>query len=253
MKYVRVNHQDHAHWGRVEGGAVRLIAGAPWEDERPTGPSLALEGIKLLPPATPSKIIAIGRNYAEHAAEFGNEVPQEPMIFSKVVSSLIGPGQAVRLPGWVGRVDHEAELGVLIGRKVRKVSPDEARAAVFGVTCLNDVSARVIQKKDIRFTRAKGFDTFCPLGPWLVTGLDYEDLAVRALVNGQVKQNSRTSKMIFSVPHLISFISQAMTLMPGDMIATGTPEGVSPLSPGDVVTVEIEGIGRLENPVVADE
>ncbi len=208
-----------------------------------------LSDVQLLPPVQPSKIMCVGRNYAAHAAEHNAAVPTEPMIFFKPPSALIGPGAAIVLPDNAGRVDHEAELVIVIGKQARNVARKNALDVVLGYTCANDVSARDYQKKDGQWGRAKGFDTFCPLGPWIVTDLDPADLAIRCTVNDTVQQESRTSHMVFDVPALIAFISGVMTLEPGDLILTGTPAGVSPLSPGDVVRVEIEGIGTLKNPV----
>jgi 2-keto-4-pentenoate hydratase/2-oxohepta-3-ene-1,7-dioic acid hydratase in catechol pathway len=210
-----------------------------------------LANVELLPPVQPSKIVCVGRNYAAHAAEHNAEVPSEPMTFLKPPSALIGPGVAIELPANAGRIDHEAELVIVIGRRIRHATRENALDAVLGYTCANDVSARDYQKKDGQWGRAKGFDTFCPLGPWIVTDLDPSDLAIRCTVNDAVQQDSRTSNMVFDVPALITFISSVMTLEPGDIILTGTPAGVSPLSSGDVVRVEIEGIGTLENPIRA--
>lgn len=210
-------------------------------------PAMPLAEATLLPPVQPGKIVCIGRNYAAHAAEHHAEVPAEPMIFLKPPSALIGHGAAIELPQNAGRVDHEAELAVIIGQRARDVSAEDALDMVLGYTCANDVSAREYQRKDGQWGRAKGFDTFCPLGPWINTDLDPADLAIRASVNGDTKQDSRTSQMVFNVPALIAFISGIMTLEPGDVILTGTPAGVSPLVSGDTVRVEIEGIGALEN------
>ncbi len=239
-------------WGRIEGESVRPLFGPPWEGLNAAGSALPLDAVDLLAPTTPGKIIAVGLNYKDHAAEVNKELPAEPMLFSKAVSSVIGPGEPIVLPQDVGRIDYEAELAVVIGRPARYVRPEAAAEVILGYTCLNDVSARRFQETDIQYTRAKGFDTFCPLGPWIVTGLDPNDLAVRAELNGRLVQDSRTSEMVFSVAELVAFISRVMTLYPGDVIATGTPPGVGPLSPGDVIVVEIEGIGRLVNPVIAE-
>lgn len=211
---------------------------------------MPLADAELLPPVRPGKIVCVGRNYAAHAAEHNAPVPQEPMIFLKAPSALLPPGAAIEVPAGIGRVDHEVELAIVIGKRARDVSKTDALDYVLGYTCANDVSARDLQNKDGQWGRAKGFDTFCPLGPWIVTDLDPADLAVRAWVNGELKQDSRTSFMLFNVPTLIAFISHVMTLEPGDIILTGTPAGVSPLQPGDTVRVEVEGIGALENPVV---
>ncbi len=205
--------------------------------------------VKLLPPIQPGKLVCVGRNYAAHAAEHAAEVPSEPMLFLKPPSALIGPGDTIEIPADAGRVDHEAELVIVIGKRARHVSESDALSVVLGYTCANDVSARDYQKKDGQWGRAKGFDTFCPLGPWINTTLDPFDLAISCKVNGETRQTSRTSMMVFDVRVLIAFITRVMTLEPGDIILTGTPEGVSPLSDGDTVSVTIEGIGTLENPV----
>lgn len=203
-------------------------------------------------PVQPSKILCIGRNYADHAAELGHEVPAEPLVFMKPPSALVGSGEAIVLPSLSERVDFEGELAVVIGRRCRNVAEADAMGVVMGYTLLNDVTARDLQKKDGQWTRAKGFDTFAPCGPRLVTDLDVSDLAIKTLVNGEVKQSGRTSQLIFPIPRLIAYLSRVMTLMPGDLISTGTPSGVGPLKPGDVVEVWAEGIGSLVNPVVAE-
>ena len=193
----------------------------------------------------PSKIVCVGRNYAAHAKELGNEVPKEPLLFFKPPSSVIGPGGAVVLPKESERVEHEAELGVVIGRRVRRVAREQAMQAVYGYTCVCDVTARDLQKKDGQWTRAKGFDTFCPVGPWIETELDPADLAVKCTVDGVERQSGRTSQMMFDIATLISYVSAAMTLEPGDLVVTGTPEGVGPLAPGNKVLVSVDGIGEL--------
>lgn len=199
---------------------------------------------------TPSKIVCVGRNYAEHAAELGNELPKEPMLFLKAPSALIFDGDAIVLPPQSEQVEHEAELGIVIGRQCKNIGDDEAPFQfVKGYTCLNDVTARDLQRRDGQFARAKSFDTFCSIGPSIVGDLDVSDLAVVCRVNGVVKQDGQTSQMVFPPEFLIRYISRMMTLMPGDLIATGTPAGVSRLNPGDVCEVEIEGIGVLSNPV----
>lgn len=205
--------------------------------------------LQLAPPVRPSKIVCVGRNYTAHAAERQADVPDEPMLFLKPPSALIGHGAPIEFAAEAGRVDHEAELAVIIRTQARRVSRANALDYVLGYTCANDVSARDYQKKDGQWGRAKGFDTFCPLGPWIATDLDPSDLAIRCYVNDELRQDGRTSQMVFDVPALISFISHVMTLKPGDVILTGTPAGVSPLRDGDTVRVEIEGIGPLSNPV----
>lgn len=197
----------------------------------------------------PSKLVCVGRNYAEHARELGNEVPERPLLFFKPPSALIGPGEAIVLPRASARVEHEAEIGVVIGRRLRRASVDEAEAAIGGFTCVNDVTARDLQKVDGQWARAKGFDTFCPVGPTVVSGLDWRGLEVIGRVNGEVRQHGKASEMLFSVPQLLSYISGIMTLEPGDLVPTGTPPGVGPLADGDLVEVEIPGVGILSNPV----
>lgn len=198
---------------------------------------------------TPSKIVCVGRNYAEHAKELGNAVPERPLLFFKPPSSIIAPGEAILLPAASSQVEHEAEIGVVVGRRLRRVTPIEAELGIAGFTCVNDVTARDLQKTDGQWARAKGFDTFCPVGPTVVSGLDWRALEVIGRVNGVERQRGRTSDMIFSIPDLLSYISGVMTLEPGDLIATGTPAGVGALAPGDVVEVEIPGVGVLSNPV----
>jgi 2-keto-4-pentenoate hydratase/2-oxohepta-3-ene-1,7-dioic acid hydratase in catechol pathway len=215
-------------------------------------PSKKLSDTQLLPPVAPSKIVCVGRNYREHAAELGNEMPSEPLLFLKAPSTIIGDGDAIELPELSQRVEHEGELAAVIGRRCRRLSSEaDPLAYVLGYTCLNDVTARDLQRKDVQFTRGKSFDTFCPVGPYIVTGLDPTDLSVETRVNGQVRQSGRTSALAFDVKHLIRYISHAMTLEPGDLIATGTPAGVGPLLDGDICEVEVEGVGTLRNTVRA--
>ena len=199
----------------------------------------------------PSKIIGIGQNYRAHAAEMGKGIPEEPLMFLKPPTAIISDGEPIKRPGGYERVDYEGELGVVIGKRAQRVSRDQALEYVKGYVRVNDVTVRDLQKKDGQWTRAKGFDTFCPIGPRVATGLDPSNLRITTRVNGMVKQDSRTSDLIFDVPTLVAFCSQHMTLEEGDVISTGTPSGVGPLSPGDVVEVEIEGIGVLTNPVIA--
>jgi 2-keto-4-pentenoate hydratase/2-oxohepta-3-ene-1,7-dioic acid hydratase in catechol pathway len=236
-------------------GPARVLDGAPWAGGAPTGRTLSpseLAGLPALCPVLPSKIIGIGRNYKKHAEELKNEVPEEPLMFFKPPSSLVDPGGVVQLPPESARVDHEGELVVVIGRRVRRAGIEEARRAIFGYSIACDVTARDLQSKDKQWTRAKGFDTFCPLGPYVVPELDPTALTVLLSVNGQVRQNGRTSDMIFDVPSLIAYASQSMTLEPGDVILTGTPEGVGPLSDGDAVAVRIDPLGELAFRVVAE-
>ena len=200
---------------------------------------------------SPSKIVCVGRNYADHAREMGNEVPKDPLLFLKASSALIGHGDSIVLPPQSARVEFEAEIGVVIGSLLRHASAAEAEAGIKGFVCLNDVTARDLQKSDGQWTRAKGFDTFCPVGPRVAEGLRWQDLEVVGRVNGVERQRGRATDMVFSIPALLSYISGVMTLLPGDLVATGTPAGVGPLAPGDVVEVEVSGVGVLSNPVRA--
>jgi len=202
-------------------------------------------------PTPPTKIVCIGSNYRRHIEELGRTIPVEPRIFMKPTSALIGPGEAIVLPPGTERVDHEAELGVVIGRTMSRVPAADCLSYVAGYTCVNDVTARDLQKKDVLFTRAKGFDTFCPVGPVVASDLDPSNLRVRAWVDGQLRQDGQTSDMIFDVPCLLAYVSNIMTLHPGDILSTGTPMGVGPMLPGQTVAIEVSGIGRLENPIVA--
>ena len=218
---------------------------------RPGHPERAFDPRDLLAPVRPTKVVAIARNYAEHARELGNELPKEPLFFLKPPSSVIGPGDAIRLPPESQEVHHEAELALVIGARAFRVRPEDARDHIFGLTCLNDVTARDLQRADKHFTRGKGFDTFCPIGPWIETDLTAEPRAIVCRVDGEVRQRGTTADLIFGFEKLISYVSHVMTLEPGDVIATGTPAGVGPLRAGQTVEVEIEGVGTLQNPVVA--
>lgn len=208
------------------------------------------ELVESLPNGRPGKIVAVGRNYADHARELGNDVPPEPIIFLKPPTTFLPPGGRIELPPSSSRVDFEGELAIVIGRKARDIAAANWRDYVLGFTCANDVTARDLQKRDVQFTRGKSFDTFCPLGPWIETDLDPSDLRLETRVNGQVKQKGRTSDMVFKAGDLLAFMSEIMTLEPGDIVLTGTPAGVGPLKTGDIVEVEIEGIGILSNEVI---
>jgi 2-keto-4-pentenoate hydratase/2-oxohepta-3-ene-1,7-dioic acid hydratase in catechol pathway len=249
---LRLGGQGRVRYALWEKGIARLYEGSPFGGGQPGRETVKLAGVHVLAPCRPSKVVAVGLNYKAHAQEVKMPLPETPMLFLKPDTSVIGPGQAIVRPLHMSRrVDYEAELGVVMGRACHGVSVEDAPAYVLGYTCLNDVTARDLQAKDGQFTRAKGFDTFCPLGPVIALDLDPADLRVQSLVNGQVRQDSRTSDLIFSVAELVSFISRVMTLKPGDVIATGTPAGIGPLADGDVVTIEIEGVGRLNNPVTS--
>ncbi len=237
----------------AEGPEIAELAGHPLGTMgaiRLTGTRYSLADVRLLAPIVPSKVVAIGKNYAAHAREMGGEAPDEPVIFLKPSTSVIGPADAILRPAALSqRVDFEGELAVVIGKIARNLSPERAMDAVFGYTCANDVTARDLQAKDGQWARAKGFDTFCPLGPWIETELDPADLEITTTVNGEKRQNSRTSLLLHDVPALISYVTAVMTLLPGDVLLTGTPDGVGPLEPGDQVSVTIEDIGTLTNRV----
>ena len=228
---------------------ITQIDAHPFGSIDPIGKPIPFADVRLLAPMLPSKIIAVGRNYAAHAAEMGNEVPPEPMIFLKPSTSVVGPGDRIDLPPQSDQVEHEAELAIVIGRLCREVPINRVNDVIFGYTCANDVSARDLQKTDGQWGRAKGFDTFCPIGPWITSGIDASDLGIQCRVNGELKQDSRTSLMVHGIAELVTWISNVMTLLPGDVIITGTPAGVGPLNDGDRVSVTIEGIGTLTNRV----
>ena len=254
MRFVRYRAGAGARWGTHDPSTdlVQPLVGTPWLDPATAAePPVPFAGLTLLAPCAPSKIVAVGRNYRAHAAELGNEVPKIPLLFLKPPSSIVGPEAAIELPAQSGRVEHEAELGIVIGARLCDATPAEAAAAIFGATAVNDVTARDLQRADVQFTRAKSFDTFCPVGPALVTGLDTRDLAVVARVDGEVRQDGRTRDMVFGIAELLAFASSIMTLEPGDLVATGTPDGVGPLLAGQRVEVEVEGVGVLANPVRA--
>jgi len=232
-------------------GTWRLVEGDLF-GEHTEGETIPSNGHRLLAPVSPSKIVCVGLNYKDHAAEQNKPLPPEPLIFLKPSTAVIGPGEAIVLPAGVGRVDHEAELGLVIGRRATRVAMHEALGYVLGVTCVNDVTARALQNRGAGYTRAKGFDTFAPIGPCVAVGLDYaapNGVRVEGRVNGTLRQSSSTRELIFPVAMLISYISANMTLLPGDIISTGTPSGIGPLEPGDTVTISVAGVGELTNPV----
>jgi len=252
MRVVRFDNKGQIHFGILEGETVTPLAGDCWSGEPLSGKNLPLDQVRLMAPLEPGNIFCVGRNYSEHAKELGNDLPEEPLIFMKPTASLLEPEGAIRIPLWAGRIDYEGELAVVIGRICCKVSEAEAEDAIFGLTCLNDGNARDLQKKDGQWIRAKGFDTFCPLGPWIVKTAETKGRRIETRLNGRVVQSANTDMMIFPVSRLISHISRFTTLRPGDVIATGTPAGVGPMKAGDAVEVEIEGIGLLRNRVVAE-
>ncbi len=250
MRICRFQYRGVARFGLVEGDSVVPLAGAPWEGiRREGGGPIPLKEAELLVPTDASKVVAVGQNYRKHAEEMGKPVPPEPLIFMKPSTALNAHGRPILLPRESQEVHHESELALVIGQRLRNATEAQAQAAIFALTCFNDVTARDIQRREVQHTRAKGYDTFACAGPWAVTGLSPADLRIVLRLNGQVRQDSRTSDMIFSPARLVSFISHIMTLLPGDLVSTGTPSGVGKLAPGDSVEVEIEGIGTLVNPV----
>ncbi len=255
MRIVRFALEGRTGYGILDGEKINVLWATPYDGgwENTTGEILTLGEVQLLAPCEPSKIVALGLNYFDHAAEFGRAVPDEPLIFLKPSTSVVGPEDDVIYPRMSRRVDYEAELGVVIGRACHHVREEAFRDYVLGYTCINDVTARDLQKKDGQFTRSKSFDTFAPLGPWIETEIpDPDNLLVEAYLNGERRQHSSTANMVFPVATLVAFISRIMTLLPGDLIATGTPSGIGPMREGDVVEVRVEGIGTLRNRVVAE-
>jgi 2-keto-4-pentenoate hydratase/2-oxohepta-3-ene-1,7-dioic acid hydratase in catechol pathway len=256
-KVYRIEHEGVARHAVETDGTYRLVDGNIFD--RPTAAKRlidaaatagkAIKPARILSPVTPSKVVAIGLNYKDHAAEMNKPLPAEPLMFMKPSTAVIGHGDAIRIPPNVGEIHYEAELGVVIGQTTTRVSADKAMEHVLGFTCLVDVTARELQRKEVQYTRAKGFDTFAPIGPCIAVGLDPSALDVEGWLNGERKQASNTRQLIFSVPTIIAFVSNVMTLLPGDVIATGTPSGVGPLKSGDTFTVKISGIGELSNPV----
>lgn len=249
-RYARLQLSDGVFYARAEGDSYELLSGAPWEDGvKDLGRRVKKDDAIYLPPSDASKVVAIGQNYAKHAAEMGKPIPVEPLIFMKPKTALNAHGAAILLPPASQEVHHEAELALVIGKKLTRVTEEEAAAAIFGVTCFNDVTARDVQKREIQHTRAKSYDTFACCGPELVTGIPFDDLRVVCRLNGAVKQDGRTSDMVHSPAKLVAFISNVMTLLPGDIVSTGTPSGVGPIVAGDIVEVEIENVGVLRNVV----
>jgi 2-keto-4-pentenoate hydratase/2-oxohepta-3-ene-1,7-dioic acid hydratase in catechol pathway len=249
MKLVRFQFQGRTACGVLQGEEVTELEGDFFGPLKTRAASHARASVKLLAPCSPSKVIAVGLNYRDHARELELPVPETPVIFLKPPTSVIGPGDIIRYPGTSSRVDYEAELGIVIKDRVKDIRPEDVRRHIVGYTCANDVTARDLQKKDGQWTRAKSFDTFCPVGPLIETDLEPDDLLVESYLNGKRRQSSRTSQFIFKTDHLVSFISQVMTLYPGDLVITGTPAGIGPMEPGDEIEVRIEGIGSLKNTV----
>jgi 2-keto-4-pentenoate hydratase/2-oxohepta-3-ene-1,7-dioic acid hydratase in catechol pathway len=251
MRIYRVQHTNRAVFAREDNGQLVLLSAAPWASGERTGERIPLAGAQLLAPVEPTKIVCVGRNYRAHAAELGNQVPTEPLLFIKPNSALLAPEGTIEVPTSSQRVEHEAEIGVVIGKRLSHVNAPTALQGIFGITPVNDVTARDIQKREVQFTRAKGFDTFCPVGPAIVSVADValDQLSVIGRVNGEQRQHGQAAQMVFDIGTLLSFISHIMTLEPGDLVSTGTPEGVGPLVAGDSVEIEIPGVGVLRNTV----
>jgi 2-keto-4-pentenoate hydratase/2-oxohepta-3-ene-1,7-dioic acid hydratase in catechol pathway len=254
-RIYRVGQGGEIFYAVERDGELRRAVGNPFSGEpgrlalhsEPVAGGLA--AVNVLAPVQPSKIVCVGLNYKDHAGEVGKALPAEPLLFIKPSTAVIGPGDPIRIPPGVGRVDHEAELGIVIGRRAHRVPASKAWDYVLGLICVNDVTARDLQKKDSQYTRCKGFDTFAPIGPCIATGLNGDPRGVEGWVNGARRQASSTRHLIFPIEHLVEFITFVMTLEPGDIISTGTPEGIGPLTNGDRVTVKVEGVGELTNPV----
>lgn len=249
MKVVRFAWAGGEYWGVHEGGRIRRWTDAPYLNGRPTDRVIPADQARLLPPVLPTKIIAVGLNYAPHVAESASAdaIPEEPVIFLKPPTALIAHEETITIPRGVDRVDYEGEIGVVIGRGGRRITEENAAGHIFGVTIVNDVTARDLQKRDKQWTRAKGFDTFCPVGPWIETEWDASALQLETRLNGGVRQRGHIRDLIFPISHLIAFISGVMTLQAGDLISTGTPAGVGPLTAGDKVEISVVGIGTLVN------
>ena len=251
QRIFRIEYNGGPRYAVEQDGEWRLVEGEIFGDYT-LGEKITPDGHRWLAPVVPSKIVCVGLNYKDHAAEVNKPLPAEPLLFIKPSTCVIGPGDSIVLPEGIGRVDHEAEAAIVIGRRASRVRAGEAHEYIFGITCVNDVTARELQNKGAGYTRAKGFDTFAPVGPCIARGVDYskpDGLAVEGWVNGQKRQSSATRQLIFTVPHLIEYISTNMTLLPGDIISTGTPSGIGPLNAGDTVTITVEGVGDLTNSV----
>jgi 2-keto-4-pentenoate hydratase/2-oxohepta-3-ene-1,7-dioic acid hydratase in catechol pathway len=251
MRLVRFRHGDRIATGAIQPGSdtIQVIAGTFFQDPLPTGDEIAIDDVMLLAPVLPSKLVCVGKNYAAHAAEFGMDVPEEPLLFLKPSTAVIGPGDAIRLLPINRRTDYEGELAVVMGRLARNVRAEDASRFILGFTCANDVTLRDLQRPDDQWTRAKGFDGSCPLGPWIETSVDPTDAIVETRLNGDVVQHASTSDMVFGVAELIEYVTTFMTMLPGDVLLTGTPEGVGRIQAGDTVEVEVDGVGTLRNEV----
>ena len=250
MKLVRFNYKKKEYWGVVEDKTVFFLEKSPFKGIKKTKRKAPLSSVKLLAPCEPSKLVLAGLNYRDHAKELKMSIPKEPIIFLKPPTTVVGINQKIKYPRKVKRLDYEAELAIVIKKKAKDISAKNASSYILGYTCLNDITARDLQKKDGQWSRAKGFDTFCPLGPWIETKLNPAKVSIKLYLNGKLKQDSNTKNFIFKIEYLVSFVSKVMTLYPGDVISTGTPPKVGPMRRGDCVEVVIEGVGVLKNPIV---
>lgn len=252
-RFVRFEADGTARYGQLRKNTIRSIEGDIFAEFKTGNEEYDPANVRLLPPCRPGKIIALGLNYRDHARELGFPIPDEPLIFLKPGTAVIGPDSSIMYPRMSKRVDYEAELGVVIGQRARFIPQEKAYDYIFGYTCVNDVTARDLQRKDVQFTRSKSFDTFAPIGPCIARGMDPSHLKVESYLNGELRQSSHTGNLIYGVAELVSFISKVMTLLPGDIIATGTPSGIGPMVPGDVIEIVVEDIGTLRNTVEAEE
>ena len=254
-RYYRIDYKGAPRYAVEDAGTWRLLDGDPFGPHR-AGEEIAANGHSLLAPVLPSKMVGIGLNYKDHAAEQNKPLPSSPLMFIKPSTAVVGPNAPIVVPGDIGRVDHEAEVGVVIGRRARHVKESEAGDFILGLTCFNDVTARELQQKGAQYTHAKGFDSFAPIGPCVAAGIDYraaDGVRVEGWVNGEKRQDSSTRQLVFSIDYLVAYITRVMTLLPGDIIATGTPSGIGPLAPGDRVTIKVAGVGELTNPVTGGQ
>lgn len=250
MKYVRVQYQGAVRWGVLEGECVRTLERAPYEGISFDGGSFALSECSLLAPCEPSKIVLVGKNYYDHAVEMNDGIPEYPILFMKGANAINHPNCEIHAPDFVRRLDYEGELAIVIGKRAKNLTPENAREYILGFTCLNDVTARDVQSADGQWTRAKAMDGFAPIGPWITDEIAGDDLKIETRLNGKTVQSSRTSMFMTKIPEMLAFITESMTLEAGDVVSTGTPAGIGPMKPGDVVEVEIESIGILRNHVV---
>lgn len=250
MKYVRVQYRDQVRWGVLKGETVFTLERAPYDGLCYDGDKLPLADCRLLAPCEPSKIVLVGKNYYDHALELDGGVPEYPILFLKGPNAVNDPEGEIHAPDFVERLDYEGELAIVIGKRAKNLTPEHARECILGFTCLNDVTARDVQQADGQWTRAKGMDGFAPIGPWVTDETDGEDLKLETRLNGRTVQSSRTSMFMTGIPEMLAFITASMTLEPGDVVSTGTPAGIGPMRPGDVVEVDIESVGILRNHVV---